>query len=66
MNFVSQEAFDKLEKRLTDLQESVNGIKSNPTIQGYHGKRMDLNENLNVVSLGYRLKTIEDRVTALE
>jgi len=66
MNFVSQEAFDKLEKRLTDIQESVKGIKSNPTIQGYHGKRMDLNDNLNIVSLNARLAAIEARVTALE
>jgi cell fate (sporulation/competence/biofilm development) regulator YmcA (YheA/YmcA/DUF963 family) len=66
MNFASKDDFEKLEKRLADIQESVKGIKSNPIIQGYYGKRLDLNDNLNVVSLNARLAAIEARITALE
>jgi len=66
MNFVSQEAFDKLEKRLTDIQDSVKGIKSNPIIQGYHGKRMDLNDDFNVLTWKARIASYVARIVVNE
>jgi hypothetical protein len=42
---------DELEREVQKLTETLKFVKGQPVVQGYSGKRFDLNDNLNVVLL---------------
>jgi hypothetical protein len=55
---ISQGEFDKQVKKIADLEKEVHRlsdlfakVRGQPIVQGYVGKKFDLNENLNVVEL---------------
>jgi hypothetical protein len=63
---LSQGEFDKQSRKIDDLEKEVEKltdmllkVKGQPIIQGYVGKKLDLNENLNVVLLIKRITDIE-------
>jgi hypothetical protein len=58
---------DTLVKDVEELKERFKSVKgASPTIQASAGKRFDLNENLNVITLLRRVSDIEGRLTILE
>lgn len=46
--------------------EKLKHVKGQPIIQAYAGKKLDLNENVNAVSLFKRISDAEARITVLE
>jgi len=46
-----QKRIEDLEAKVKKLVDTLAFVKGQPLIQGYAGKRFDLNENLNVVEL---------------
>jgi hypothetical protein len=61
-----QQRVDVLEKDIGDLRDLLKKVKGEVTIQGYMGKRLDLNDNLNVVGVLKRITDAEERLTILE
>jgi len=73
MPFVPFKTLNDTVKRIDDLKEEVRklsdmlkNVKGQPAIQGYSGKKFDLNEHLNSVVLLKRISDAEDRITAAE
>jgi hypothetical protein len=53
---------EKLEDSLFNSTRLLKHVKGNPIIQGYATKKLDLNDNLNVVELLKRVSNIETRL----
>jgi hypothetical protein len=74
MPYVSDMEWDAWESKNEDLEEEIEKIKdllhnikgAPPIIQASHGKRFDLNDNLDVIILLKRISDIENRLTILE
>jgi hypothetical protein len=47
---------EDLEGKVKKLVDTLAFVRGQPVIQGYAGKRFDMNENLNVVSINKLLK----------
>jgi hypothetical protein len=50
----------ELERKVDKLVDTLAFVRGQPIIQAYVGKKLDLNENLNVVLLNQRIKDLED------
>jgi len=48
-----------LRGEIKELKDSVKGIRGNPTINGYSGKRLVLNENCDVIRVLKRISDLE-------
>lgn len=51
---------NKIQDRLEKVEEETSNFRGRAIVQGYGGKRFDLNDNLNVIFLFKRLRKIED------
>jgi hypothetical protein len=58
--------FDEMQRTVEDHKDLLKKVKGELIIQGFGAKRLDLNDNLNVIELLKRITNIETRVTALE
>lgn len=58
-----QDRLKKLEDQLRSYEPFLKHCKGQPTIQGYQGKRLDLNDNLNVIELFKKLNNKQDKST---
>jgi hypothetical protein len=52
----------KVEQELSSAKDLLAKIKGNPVIQGYAGKKFDLNDNLNVIDLLKKIRAAEDSI----
>ncbi len=69
MNFSSPEILNRLQRLEEEnrlIRENLNKVKGVPVIQGYAGKKLDLNDNLNVILLLKRISDLESSVTYLQ
>jgi hypothetical protein len=66
MNFASREDIAALKQELELLRAEVRGIKGAPIVQGYVGKRLDLNDNFNIIEHSKTHTEINSRLAALE
>jgi hypothetical protein len=57
---------EKQTRKIAAIEELLRSIKGAPQIQGYSGKRFDLNENLNVRELLGRIGELEDSASLSE
>lgn len=64
IDYINKE-LKELKEIVDKLNDTVGKIKGSPIIQGYTGKRLDLNENINAVILLRRIKDLEEKVEAL-
>ena len=55
-----------LDARMSKTDELLKNVKGQLTVQGYSGKRLDINDNIDVVKTLKRITDLETRVTALE
>jgi hypothetical protein len=65
-NFATKDDLAELDSRLKKIEGLLKNIRNAPVISGYTGKRLVLNENLNVLSIKKDISEIAARVTALE
>jgi hypothetical protein len=65
-NFVTMDKYNELLRKFEDLERALRYIKGDPIIQGYKGKRFDLNDNLNVVNINKEISGLKARIAALE
>lgn len=56
---------DTLKLGVATMKALLQNMAGNPAIQGYFSKKLDLNDNLDVVKLYKRLSTIEADIIAL-
>ena len=56
---------EELTIELASISSLTKKIKGDPIIQGYASKRIDLNDNINIVVLLKRITDIESSITAL-
>ena len=65
MPYVSDTEWQVVKRKIDELDrevEKLKYVKGQPIVQGYAGKKLDLNENLNVVNLLSRLTTDETTI----
>lgn len=55
----------ELKEAFEEIKRELKYVRGGPIIQGYTGKRLDLNENINAVLWSKRIKTLEEKVEAL-
>jgi cell fate (sporulation/competence/biofilm development) regulator YmcA (YheA/YmcA/DUF963 family) len=69
MPYISEEEWTAHKRKVEVLEQEIDKlkhVKGQPIIQAYAGKKLDLNENVNVVTLFKRISDVEARVTILE
>jgi hypothetical protein len=69
MPYIPDEEWNAYKRRVEVLEQEIDKlkhVKGQPIIQAYTGKKLDLNENVNAVTLFKRISDVEARVTILE
>lgn len=56
--------FEDMRKDVQKICELLRNVRGNPIIQGFAGKKFDLNENINAVTMLKRITDAEARLTA--
>jgi hypothetical protein len=68
MPYISHDEYQKQKQRIKTLEDKLEkhdiflkNCRGSPTMVGYQGKKIDLNDNLNVVELLKRITILESK-----
>jgi hypothetical protein len=62
----NEDRIKTIENSLEAVNETLRNVTGSPTIKGWGGARLDLNDNIDALKLNNILKRLEERVSALE
>ena len=62
----NEDGIKTIEDSLAAVKETLRNVTGSPTIKGWGGVRLDLNDNIDAMKLNNTVKRLEERVSALE